>query len=73
MRIQVSDPRAARSLVRFLRSQGYLAVAHPGEIVEAVPITGESELAERTRTLHDLDAWRAQNPDMDAKPVGRED
>ena len=68
MRIQLTEPRAARELVRFLRDRDYLAVEESGGVVEAVPIQVVSEPADRARTLRDLDAWLAENPDVGATP-----
>ena len=68
MRIELTEPRATRDLVRFLRDRDYLAVEEPGGVVEVVPIQVVSELADRARTLRDLGAWLAQHPGVGATP-----
>ena len=68
MRIRLSDVRAARHLVRFLRDRDYLAVEHADGVVEAVPIQSVSEPADRERTLRDLDVWLSGQPDVVATP-----
>ncbi len=69
MRIRVEDPRTAADLVRYFRRLDYLAVEETPGVVEVVPITSTSERADRARTLRDLDAWRQENPGVDATPA----
>jgi hypothetical protein len=69
MRIRLNNPDTARDLVRFLRRRGYLAVAEPRAVVEAVPINTVSEQADRSRLLQDLSAWMAENPGLEATLV----
>ena len=58
-----------KDLVRFFRRRDYLAVeAEPG-VVEVLPISGADEPADRARTLHDLDEWKAQNPGVEVEPL----
>ena len=69
MRIRISDPRAARDLVRFFRTRGYLAAARGPNVVEVVPIDSAGERADRARALGDLETWSEANPGIGAVPL----
>ena len=64
MRFRIEDPRAAKDLVRFFRRRDYLAVQADDGSIEVVSIQSVSERGDRTRTLRDLDEWKAANPDV---------
>ncbi len=68
MRTRLSDGRAARDLVRFLRDRDYLAVEVTHGVVEAVPIQSVGDDLDRTRTLADVDIWLATRPGVVATP-----
>ena len=69
MEIEVSDPRTARDLVRFLRGRGYLAVERGRGVVEAVPIDAVGSAADRARTLRDVQAWAAEQGGVEIRPL----
>jgi hypothetical protein len=69
MEIEVSDPRTARDLVRFLRRRGYLAVERGRGVVEAVPIDAVGPAADRARTLRDVQAWAAEQGGVEVRPL----
>jgi len=69
MRIRLSDPRAAKDLVRFFRSRAYLAAERDPNVVEVVPINAVSQRADRARALRDLAEWSQANPGVDAVPL----
>jgi hypothetical protein len=68
MKLRVDEQHAAESLVRFFRRREYLAVHEPPGTVEVVPIRSVNDRADRIRTLHDLEEWRAVNPGAVVRP-----
>ena len=72
MEIEVSDPRAARDLVRFLRGRGHLAVERRRGVVEAVPIDAAGREADRLRTLREVEQWAAERGDLRVRPLDDE-
>ena len=73
MRFELTDPKAARQLVRHLRVTGYLAVERGPGIVEAVPIRALSKDADRVRTIRDVERWAAEHGAVEARPLADED
>ena len=72
MEIEVSDPRAARDLVRFLRGRGYLAVERRRGVVEAVPIDAAGREADRLRTLREVEEWAVEHGGVHVRPLDDE-
>jgi hypothetical protein len=69
MRIQIDDARLSKKIVRHFRARGYLAVERGPGTIEVVPIDARDEAGDRARTLADLAAWTAANPDVTATPL----